>query len=317
MRIFVTGATGFVGSRFYKLAKESGLQPLGQSRTKPINCNGDWIISCIGSDQDWSDTVTKVDCIVHCAARVHQMNESVDDANALYQEVNVLGTLNLARQAADAGVKRFVFLSSIKVNGESTSPNNLFQPGVGARPSDPYGASKWDAEQGLLEIAKETGLEVVIIRPPLVYGPGVKANFHSLLKWVDRAVPLPLGAIKNQRSMVFLDNLASLMLECCENPNAVGQTFLVSDDHDISTSGLLKEVATAMKRPYRMLPIPESWLKLAASLLGKKHVGERLCSSLQLDISHTKQQLGWVPPVSFSEGIKETVDDYLKQKGKE
>ncbi|PML02446.1 NAD-dependent dehydratase [Vibrio breoganii] len=317
MKVLVTGATGFVGRRFYQLATELGFQLLGQSRVRPSRDAERWVETCIDSNTKWSKTLNKVDCVVHCAARVHQMNESADDANALYQEVNVLGTLNLASQAAHAGVKRFVFLSSIKVNGESTSPNNSFKPEVGARPSDPYGASKWDAEQGLLEIAKETGLEVVIIRPPLVYGPGVKANFHSLLKWVDRAAPLPLGAINNQRSMVFLDNLVSLMLECCENPNAAGQTFLVSDEHDISTSGLLKEVATAMKRPYRMLPIPESWLKLAASLLGKKHVGERLCSSLQLDISHTKQQLGWVPPVSFSEGIKETVDDYLKQKGKE
>ncbi|MEZ9833499.1 UDP-glucose 4-epimerase family protein [Vibrio breoganii] len=317
MRIFVTGASGFVGSRFYKLGKDSGFQVLGHSKTSQSNGVEGWISRSIDSCADWSSVLDEVDCVVHCAARVHQMNESEETESSLYQETNVLGTLNLARQAADAGVKRFVFLSSIKVNGESTISNTSFKPELVARPNDAYGASKWDAEQGLRKIAKETGLEVVIIRPPLVYGPGVKANFLSLLKWVDKAAPLPLGAISNHRSMVFVDNLVSLMIECCTSSHAVNQTFLVSDDHDVSTTGLLKEVAFAMERPYRMLPIPQRWIKLATRFLGKRQVGERLCSNLQLDISHTKQQLGWAPPVSFSDGIEKTVDDYLKQKGKE
>lgn len=306
-----------MGKRFCQLANEASHCVIGQSRSRLIEGLTRTVKASITSHTDWSDSIVDIDCVVHCAARVHQMNESEDDAVSLYQEVNVAGTLNLARQAVDAGVKRFVFLSSIKVNGESTLPNDSFKPEIVARPNDPYGASKWDAEQGLLEISRETGLEVVIIRPPLVYGPGVKANFHSLLKWVDKEAPLPLGAIHNQRSLVFLDNLGSLMLECCTNPHAVGQIFLVSDDHNVSTSDLLKEAATKMNRSYRMLPISESWLRLAASLLGKKQVGQRLCSSLQLDISHTKQQLGWAPPVSFSDGIEKTVDDYLKQKEKE
>ncbi|GEM80862.1 UDP-glucose 4-epimerase family protein [Vibrio superstes] len=315
MRVFVTGASGFVGHRFCQMAKCIGHDVTAQYRSICTDrITKDFTVTGIDSKTDWSGAFKQIDCIVHCAARVHQMNETKAQSRAHYHEVNALGTINLARQAAEQGVKRFVFLSSIKVNGESTLEGQKFLPEIAPKPADAYGASKWDAEVGLRKVAEETGLEVVIIRPPLVYGPGVKANFHSLLQWIDKGIPLPLGAINNKRSMVHLDNLVDLMLICCSNPRAAGNVFMVSDDNDVSTSELLKQVAHSMKKPNRMIPIPETWLKFASSVLGKKDVGQRLCSSLQVDLSSTKRALDWTPPVPFERGIQETVDAYLANK---
>lgn len=311
LKLLITGASGLVGHSVAKKALECGFDVVGQTREQDLG----FVVTCkseITSNSDWSAALGGVDCVVHCAARVHQMNEDVHLATGAYREVNTFGTLNLARQAAKHGVKRMVFISSIKVNGEFTPPGSPFVPQMEHIPTDSYGLSKYEAEQGLWKTAAETGLEVVVIRPPLVYGPGVKANFASMMRWIEKGIPLPLGAIHNRRSLVFLDNLVDLILTCCTHPNAKGETLLVSDGYDVSTSQLLRAVAKAMNKPNRMLPVPMSWLSLAARLIGKPQIAQRLCGNLQVDISHTKQTLGWKPPYSFEYGIQKTVDAYLK-----
>lgn len=314
MNILVTGSTGFVGSRVVELAREHDwtVIPVVRKQIEPLTNR--LVVPSIDASTDWSGAFEGVDCIVHCAARVHQMNESEKDALAAYQDVNTLGTLNLAKQAAEAGVKRFVFISSIKVNGEFSEPSLPFEPNLKNTPQDPYGLSKYEAEVELVKLSKETGLEVVIIRPPLVYGPGVKANFLSMMRLIDRGIPLPFGAIKNQRSLVYLDNLSDLILTCCEHPVAPGQTFLASDDHDVSTTQLMQTIAHAMGKSPRLIPIPMSWIQAGSSALKKKHIAQRICGNLQVEISLTKEILGWEPPVTFEQGIKNTVQAYLDSK---
>ncbi|MEZ9464528.1 UDP-glucose 4-epimerase family protein [Vibrio splendidus] len=312
MKILVTGSTGFVGSRVMRLAGERswGVMPVvRKAAASQPNC---FIVSSIDATTDWSGAFEGVDCIVHCAARVHQINESEQDALAAYQEVNTLGTLNLARQAAKAGVKRFVFVSSIKVNGEFSEPNLPFEPNLNNTPQDPYGLSKYEAEVELAKLSEDTGLEVAIIRPPLVYGPGVKANFLSMMRLIDKGIPLPFGAIKNQRSLVYLDNLSDLILTCCEHPSAPGRTFLVSDDNDVSTTQLMRTIALSMGKSPRLIPIPMFWIQAGSSILNKQHIAQRVCGNLQIEIGLTKEILGWEPPVSFEQGIKSTVEAYLK-----
>jgi UDP-glucose 4-epimerase len=253
---------------------------------------------------DWTVALEGVSAAIHCAARVHVMQETTADPLTEFRRVNVQGTLNLARQAAAAGVRRFVFVRSIKVNGESTQPGAPFKADDAPAPLDAYGVSKMEAEQGLRELAGQTGIEVIIIRPPLVYGPGVKANFAAMMHWLKRGVPLPLGAIHNQRSLVALDNLVALLMTCLTHPAAANQTFMVSDGEDVSTTELLLRMGQAMGKPARLLPVPASWLKLAAALIGKPDVAQRLCGSLQVDISKTRELLGWVPPVSLDEGLR-------------
>ena len=236
------------------------------------------------------------------------MKELAVDPLTVYRQVNVEGTAHLARQAAAAGVRRFVFVSSIKVNGEFTNMGKPFTADDGPAPEDPYGISKHEAEQLLRQIAAETGMEVVIIRPPLVYGPGVKANFMAMMRWLDRGVPLPLAAItENRRSLVALDNLVDLIVTCIEHPSAANQTFLVADGEDVSTAELLQRMARAMNRKARLLPVPVWMLEQAAVLLGKRDVARRLCGSLQLDTTHTRQRLGWVPPIDLDEGLRRAV----------
>ncbi|MFS1977281.1 UDP-glucose 4-epimerase family protein [Vibrio splendidus] len=312
MKILVTGSTGFVGSRVVELARKRdwAVIPVVRKQIEPLI--NSLVVPSIDASTDWSGAFESVDCIVHCAARVHQMNESEQDALAAYQEVNTLGTLNLARQTAKAGVKRFVFVSSIKVNGEFSEPNLPFEPNLNNTPQDPYGLSKYEAEVELAKLSKETGLEVVIIRPPLVYGPGVKANFLSMMRLIDKGIPLPFGAIKNQRSLVYLDNLSSLILTCCEHLSAPGQTFLASDDHDVSTTQLMRTIAQSMGKSPRLIPIPMAWIQAGSSALKKKHIAQRVCGNLQVEIGLTKEILGWKPPVSFEQGIKRTVEAYLK-----
>jgi UDP-glucose 4-epimerase len=232
------------------------------------------------------------------------MQEATADPLEEFRRVNVQGTLNLARQAAAAGVRRFVFVSSIKVNGEATQLGRPFTADDAPAPLDSYGVSKMEAEQGLREIALQTGMEVVIIRPSLVYGPSVKANFAAMMRWLKRGVPLPLGAIHNQRSLVSLDNLVGLIVTCLTHPAAANQTFLVSDGEDASTTELLRRMGQAMGHPARLIPVPTSWLKLAAAMVGKRDVAQRLCGSLQVDISKTRELLGWAPPVSLDEGLR-------------
>ncbi len=309
MKLLVTGSNGFVGHRVVEMAQAKGIEVKRQQRSgTPAE---DLLVCSISGVTQWR--LDGVDCVIHCAARVHQMKESLDEAEKSYQQVNVDGTLNLARQAAEAGVKRFVFISSIKVNGEFTEPGHPFTPSIEQPPTDLYGQSKYQAEQGLRQIAAETGLEVVIVRPPLVYGPGVKANFATMMKWVKKGVPLPFGAINNQRSLVYLDNLVELLLVCCKHPKAAGEVFLVSDNQDVTTTHLLKSLAQAMDRPSRLLPIPDSWMAAVMRLVGKQAIAQRLFGSLQLDISDTINKLEWTPPVSFEQAIKNTVNDFIQR----
>ena len=306
MNIVLTGATGFLGARLAdQIDRQGGLNLTCLVRKAvPAGRGREVVIKGLDASSDWSAILKNQNVVIHAAARAHIMKEEVTDPLAEYRRVNVDGTLNLARYAVEAGVKRFVFISSIKVNGEQTAPGRPFTCDDTPTPEDPYGISKLEAEQGLQQIALETGMEVVIIRPPLVYGPGVKGNFASMIKLVEKGLPLPFGAIDNRRSLVGLDNLVDLIITCIDHPNAANQVFLVSDGEDLSTSGLLRRVAKAMGKPSRLIPVPAVLLQLGATVLGKKAVGQRLLGSLQVDISSTRERLDWTPPVSVDEGLR-------------
>lgn len=253
------------------------------------------------------ETLQKTDVVVHSAARVHVMKDSSEDPLAEFRKINRSATLRLARLAAEAGVKRFIFLSTVKVNGESTSTGSPFSERDNSTPTDPYGISKWEAEQGLMQLAKETGMEVVIIRPPLIYGPGVKGNFSSMMRWIGKGVPLPLGAVSNQRSLLALDNLISFILICLKHPKAANELFLLADGEDVSTSQLIKKLSHAMGKKARLLPIPVLLMKFVARLLGKKDVADRLFGNLQIDSSKARELLNWQPVVSIDEQFKNMV----------
>lgn len=312
MKILVTGSRGFIGKRLVALAGEQGIACVLHCSERAEVSDSPMIRANLTATTDWTPALQGVDVVVHCAARVHQMQDG-GDALALYRETNVAGTLRLAQQAAEAGVKRFVFLSSIKVNGETTQPGRPFQPDVAVPPADPYGVSKYEAEQALMRLAQETGLEVVIIRPPLVYGPGVKANFRAMMNWTSKGVPLPLAAVQNQRSLVFVDNLADLILLSLRHPQAPGRVWLASDDHDVSTADLLADMAAALGVKNRCWPLPPWVLKSAAALLGKSAVAERLLGSLQVDIRETRQRLGWQPAVPYHQAIAITARAFLSE----
>ena len=266
-----------------------------------------FVVGNIDGATDWSLVLEGVDMVIHLAARAHVMHDTETDPLTAFRVVNLQGTLNLARQAAASGVKRFVFISSVKVNGESTEPGHAFSEADAPNPQDAYGQSKHEAEQGLRQIAYDTGMEVVIIRPPLVYGPRVKANFAALMRAVQRGWPLPLGAVHNQRSLVALDNLVDLIVTCITHPQAANQTFLLSDGEDLSTPDLIRRMARAMNRPARLLPVPVWALQAGALLLGKGDAVQRLCGNLQVDISKSRTLLGWNPPVSVDEGLRRAV----------
>ena len=307
--ILVTGATGFVGKAVVRrlLAEDASRRVIVAVRRD----NQQWpdkvlprVTGDLEPSSDWSHALEGVSAVVHCAARVHVMTDTAANPLDEFRRVNVQGTLNLARQAAAAGVRRFVFVSSIKVNGEAIEPGHPFTADDAPGPLDAYGVSKMEAEQGLRELSAQTGMDVVIIRPPLVYGPGVKANFAAMMRWLKRGVPLPLGAIHNQRSLVALDNLVDLIVTCLTHPAAANQTFLVSDGEDVSTTQLLRRMGLALGRPARLIPVPVSWLKLAATMVGKQDMAQRLCGSLQVDIEKTRRLLGWTPPLSLDEGLR-------------
>lgn len=311
--IFVTGATGFVGNALIRrlCADDTTRQIIAAVRRGQADWPGRVLPYQIGDltpSTDWSLALKGVCAVVHCAARVHVMLDTSVNPLEEFRRINVQSTLNLARQAAASGVRRFVFISSIKVNGETTQPGRPFRADDIPAPLDPYGVSKMEAEQALLELGQQTGMEIVIVRPPLVYGPGVKANFAAMMRWVSRGIPLPLGRIQNARSLVALDNLVDLLVVCLAHPAAAGQIFLVSDGEDVSVTELLRRLGKAMERPARLLPIPGAWIKLAATLLGKSAVAQRLCGSLQVDIEKTRQLLGWNPPLTLDQGLKQAVE---------
>ncbi|MGP9833508.1 UDP-glucose 4-epimerase family protein [Marinobacter sp. NSM] len=306
MRILLTGATGFLGIRLStSLAKLERFE-LYCSMRKPGPCAAGRAIVTgeLGANTDFKSALENVSVVIHSAARAHVMNDHVVDPLLEYRRVNVAGTLSLARQAAEAGVKRFIFVSSVKVNGELSNERAPFSPKDSPAPEDAYGISKWEAEQGLKAIAKQSGMEVVIVRPPLVYGPGVKGNLARMVKLVRKGVPLPLGSIHNKRSLVAVDNLVDFIVTCIDHPAAANQVFMISDGHDISTSELLRELGKAMGMPARLVPIPAGLLMFGASLLGKRDVAHRLLGSLQVDISDTEALLGWKPAVSMQDGLR-------------
>lgn len=305
MKVLVTGASGFVGQAVVKSLNSMGLEFVMAVR-RP-SCGG-LLVGEIGPTTNWDEALDACTAVIHLAARVHFVNDKSRDPLAEFRRVNVEGTANLARQAAAAGVSRFIFVSSIKVNGESTLPGQPFRAEDSPAPQDPYALSKWEAEQRLHEIASATGMELVIVRPPLVYGPGVKANFESMIRWLRRGVPLPFASVtENRRSLVSVANLVDLILICLKHPAAANQTFLVSDGDDLSTAQLLNHVAEAMGRPARLFAVPPALLKLFLTLLNRPHIYCRLCGSLQLDITRTRALLNWTPPVSVSEGVRATV----------
>lgn len=296
LTLLITGSTGFIGRALVKRLCDKQLRLATRSDSTA-----------------WHKALVDITAVIHLAARVHVMRDVETDPLTAFRAVNVHGTLDFARQAAAAGVKRFIFISSVKVNGETTELNQPFTANDKPAPVDPYGISKMEAEQGLRKIAAETGMEVVVIRPPLVYGPGVKANFQTMMRWLIRGVPLPLGAIYNRRSMVALDNLVDLIVTCIDHPAAVDQMFLVSDGEDLSTTELLQRLGRALGKPARLIPVPIMLLKAGAALVGKPAIAQRLCESLQVDISKTQQLLGWTPLLSVDEGLKRAVEGYLRE----
>lgn len=308
MKVLITGASGFVGQAVSKALSLNGheiVRAVSKEQTDAL------VVGDIGPETNWKEALKKCGVVIHLAARVHVMNERSSNPMTEFRRVNVEGTAALARQAAAAGVKRFIFLSSIKVNGEYSESGKPFTASDAPRPEDPYGISKYEAEKLLEAIASETGMEVVIIRPPLVYGPGVKANFESMMRWLSKGLPLPLAAITgNRRSFVAIDNLVDLVMTCLNSPNAANQTFLVSDGEDLSTAQLLERMGAAMGKPARLFYLPSALLKLGTILLNRPSTYQRLCGTLQLDIAKARQLLGWAPPVSVQEGLRRAAEGY-------
>ena len=310
-RVLVTGANGFIGKAIVQRLSNDHVDVIGACRHHE-NTPGTVLSPSLDLSADWRFILSDRTVVIHAAGRAHFLKERTKDTIELFRQVNAIGTLNLAAQAAEMGVRRFVFLSSIGVNGAETSENYFNEASVAA-PHSPYAFSKYEAEIGLMEIARKTGLNVVIIRPPLVYGPGAPGNFGSLVRWLLRGVPLPLGAIHNRRSLVALDNLVDLIVTCVDHPAAANQTFLVSDGEDLSTTQLLRRMGLALGKPARLLPGPSALLKLGAALVRRPAVAQRLCGSLQVDISKTRQILGWTPPLSVDEGLKKAAEGYLNE----
>jgi len=312
MKILLTGGNGFVGKHLQTKLYDHTL--VLTSHGNILGNSPKYFKKTISSKESFADCLRGVEVVIHTAARVHKMNDLSENPLAEFMETNCFGTLNLARQAADFGVKRFIFLSSIKVNGERTQRNKSFRFDDERKGEDDYAKSKAQAELGLLKIAAETQLEVVIIRPPLVYGPGVKANFAALLKLASKNLPLPLGSVENKRGFVAVDNLVSLIVTCIDHPKAANQLFLVSDDSDMSTSELFTIMVNAFGKKARLVKISPSFLKGFARLIGKKPMIDRLCDDLRLDIEHTKDSLDWTPVVSTAEGVKLCVSKRITSK---
>jgi nucleoside-diphosphate-sugar epimerase len=310
MTVLLTGASGFVGKAVLKTAQQRGLniRPVFRSLDSAKGHPEAVLVSGLDGAADLSQAVKGVDVVIHAAARAHILREEALDPLAEYRRVNVAGTVNLARQAAAAGVRRFVFMSSVKVNGEATASGTSFTAEDAPAPEDAYGVSKTEAESLLWQVAQETGMELTIIRPPLIYGPGVKGNFASLISWVRRGLPLPLGSVtQNRRSLVGLDNLVDLILVCAYHHKAANQIFLISDGKDLSTAELLKKIGKAVGRPALLFWVPPGVISFIAGLLGKEIIAQRLLGSLQVDICKTCELLDWKPSVAVDEAMRRAV----------
>jgi nucleoside-diphosphate-sugar epimerase len=305
-QVLVTGASGFIGGAVVTQLVSDGWNVEGTVR-RPTSLIWEVHSPSLGNDVDWRPLLAGKTVIIHTAARAHVMHERAADPMAEFQCINVVSTLRLAEQAAAVGVRRFVFVSSIGVNGEQSAPGKAFSEADQPNPHNAYALSKWEAEQGLMRIAEETGLEVVIIRPPLVYGANAPGNFGKLTRVVAKGLPLPLASIDNRRSYVGIDNLIDFIVTCLEHPFAANETFFVSDGEDLSTPDLIRRMARAMNRPARLLPVPTFVLMATAAMLGRRDMAQRLCGSLQVDISKSRQLLGWNPPFSVDEGLKRAV----------
>lgn len=312
-KILITGASGFVGQAFLKrVLDEKQYLPVVAVRQKiEHNPAIEQILIDDLTTADWSDTLTDIAIVVHIAGRAHVLKEMAEDPMQAFRAVNVEATVALAKRALAAGVKRFIFISSIGVNGQSTTKpfTELDIP----HPQTDYARSKYEAEQALQTLTADTTMELVIIRPPLVYGPKVKANFLSLLKWVKRGIPLPLGSVNNQRSFVSIANLVDFICTTLEHPVAANQIFLVADKEQPSTPELLKKVAHEMDKKMCLVPIPVCLLKFAARVVGKQHMATQLCDSLQVDITKANKLLGWKPPLTFDQAIQQTVISFKEE----
>jgi len=305
-RFLVTGANGFVGLSLCTELMRRGLQAKGATRSRcglPSGVEAT-IVGAINDETNWADALHDVAVVIHLAARVHVMSDESSDPLAEFRKVNVAGTEHLARAAAANGVRRFVYVSSIKVNGEVTSEGGKFSESDVPNPQDPYGISKWEAEQALHRVAAKTGLEVVIVRPPLVYGANVKGNFAQMLKVLAGGVPLPLASVHNRRSLIYVGNLVDALILCAMHPAAAGQTYLVSDGEDVSTPDLLRQLSEAMDRPACLFHCPQALLKLAGRLTGKSDQIGRLLGSLQVDSSKIRRELDWAPPYTLQQGLR-------------
>jgi nucleoside-diphosphate-sugar epimerase len=307
VKVLVTGATGFVGRALLhriiadgRISARAAVRGERDTLSASVECVQ---IGDLSSVANWQPALSGIDSVIHLAGRAHIMRERVSDPLAEFRRVNAAATEKLARDAATAGVRRLVYISSIKVNGES----GTFTEADQAKPEDPYAISKHEAELALRRIASETALEVVIIRPPLVYGPGVRANFRALMRAIERGIPLPFGAVNNRRSVVAVDNLVDLILACIEHQAAANELFLISDGEDLSTTDLIRRIAKAMGRPARLIPVPVPLLLAVATALGKRDIARRLLGSLQVDISKARRRLNWTPPVSVDEGLRRAV----------
>jgi nucleoside-diphosphate-sugar epimerase len=313
-RILLTGATGFIGKELANRIEKDGYFKLRVIVRRDVRFSIGtevYLTSSLVDNEVIPVALRDVEVLIHSAARAHIMKDQAFDPLAEYRKTNTEDTLKLARMAAISGVRRFIFISSIKVNGEGTADNQRYTADDIPAPVDAYGISKMEAEQGLFEIASKTKMEVVIIRPVLVYGPGVKANFHNMMRWLNKSIPLPFGAIQNKRSILALDNLVDLVIVCTSHPNAANQIFLASDGIDISTSELLREVSQLLKKT-PLIPIPTGVIIFLAGLLGKTSFATRLCGSLQVDINKTQELLNWFPPIATKEALKKTTEYFLK-----
>ena len=313
MRIIVTGATGFVGRALLERLLKDGHEVsaiVRQPVELPVPTH---VVGDIDSTTEWRGALEDADCVVHLAARVHRLNDRTTDPLRAYQETNTRGTLRLAQSAEDAGARRFVFLSTAKVLGESSPPGGFNDASVPS-PQDPYSISKWEAEQTLHDLCEGSGMALCVLRPPLVYGPEVRANFLRLLRWVDRGYPLPFGAVRNRRSLIALGNLVDAIAICTTHPAAAGETFLVSDGEDLSTPDLIRRLAMELHKPDRLISVPPTLLRMVGSVTGRSAEIDRLLSDFHIDSARIRRLLTWDPPYSANKVLSETVAWYRGQR---